>query len=160
MILPTIATGIFMVCIAAWLLAEAMSSHRLWLAIAIPFMLAAPFGLYVYTGTLLGRALDAMPPDGFELVHSYTDEQAKAVYALVRLKGDPAPRLYRITADFAKNRKAFGDAQDAVGHGMPMAGKSKGKGGAPQGGKGDGSESEGAVEFYMLPPAGIPPKEQ
>ena len=84
----------------------------------------------------------------FRSIHAYADEQHKAVYALVRAKGEKDPRLYVITKDFEQARKAFAAAQTSVAKGLPVAGRQLRA----------GLQDQGAFVFYQLPPAGVPSK--
>lgn len=149
MIMPTILAGLLVIALATWILVEAVTSRRSVLALAIPFLLACPFGLYIYTGTLLGRAQLGQPPaNGCKLIFSYADDSARAVYALMYADGEQEPRFYKVTADFEKNRKAFADAEQAVLDGNVIGCS------PPAGADAEG----GTVEFYKLPPVNLPQK--
>lgn len=146
----TILAGLLVALLGAWLLVETHRAGRRswWLALAIPALMAWPVAIHLYGATLLGYATAEPLGDAFVLVHAYADEQRKAVYALVRAKGESAPRLYIVTGNYEQARKAFGAAETAVAKGLPIAGKQL------RAGLGD----EGAFVFYQLPPAGLPQK--
>lgn len=150
MILLTLVSGLLVAIVGGWLLVEAIRQgrRRIWLALAIPFLLAWPLGLYAYGNGLLGYATASALTGDFNLVSSFANEQEKAIYALVIPKGTTRPRLYIITDNYEKNRKTFGSAQARADKGMPMAGHKPGVG------EGD----EGAFVFYALPPQGVPLK--
>lgn len=154
--------GIPSVAMGAFLLTEALRDgrRRLWLALAIPGLFAWPFAIWGLGSGLLGYATDsALAPD-FRLIHSFADDKQQVVYALVLPKDAHEPRFYKVEGNYEANRKAFAQAQQGVGKGLPMAGKpgaNANKNGNKPGGA--GSDSDGAFVFYVLPPANIPPKD-
>lgn len=145
MIYLTILTGIPAVVIGAWLLIETAGRNRLWLALAIPVLVAWPIGSYAYSASFLGYATEDQLSGEFQLISSFSDDEAKAVFALVRPPGK-APRLYKIQGAYEQNRKKFAEAQAQADKGVPMAGRR-------------GVGSEGDFIFYQLPPANLPPKD-
>lgn len=145
--------GILSVCTSACLITEALRDgrRRLLFALAVPVLFAWPFLIYTLGEDLLGYATDAPLPANFILVHAYTDDSIKAVYALVRIDGEMAPRLYRVSGNFDSNRKSFAKAQLDVSRGHPVSGR-----------RGDNSHDDnaGTYVFYETPPENIPPKEE
>ena len=146
----TIFAGLLVAVVGAWLLVETHRAGRnsRWLALVIPGLIAWPVAIQFYGASLLGYATADELGDEFVLIHAYADEQHKAVYALVRAKGEADPRLYVITKDYEQARKAFAQAQTSVAKGVPVAGRQLRA----------GLDDAGAFLFYQLPSAGIPSK--
>ena len=151
MILLPLLAGIPTIILAIWLLTEMARSGRarLWLALAIPCLLAWPIGLYAYSSTFLGYPTTARIDREFTLISSFADDKRQSVFALVRLQGDPLPRLYEITGSYEKNKKGFGQAQANADKGVQMAGRPKRT----------GIQDDGEMVLYQLPPSGVPAKD-
>lgn len=145
-------SGLVVVTIGALLVTEALRDgrRRLLLALAIPVLMAWPFAIYGLGNRLLGYAADSALPDAFVLVHAYADDQEKLVYALVRTAGEKEPRLYKVSGNFDKNRKAFAKAQVDLNSGKPMSGRHAAE---------NGDDGVGTYVFYVTPPANLPPKD-
>lgn len=137
MITLTIIATLAVLAPLTWLLVE--TSRRRLLLLAIPLLLAAPIGFYAYGTTLLGYAATASLPAEWALVHASVE--GDAVYVLLREPGRE-PRLHVIHGATQEQRRKAGQAQAAVGKGLPVRGRR------------GSTESDGDFVFYVLPPAG------
>lgn len=159
MIILVILSGTLTAALALWLLVMRTDPRfRLYLAVFIPLAFAWPFAVYEYGSSLLGYSILAPLPADFQLLYARADDKAHTIYALLVAPGEPAPRLYAITANYEKNKQQLAQVQAAKNRGMPMAGTPK-KGAKPGQAKATGISDEGDFIFYQLPPTGIPNKE-
>jgi len=143
--------GIPALILGFWQLTETVRSgrSRFWLAIAIPVLLAWPVGLWWYSSSFLGYPTAERIDQEFTLISSFADGKRQSVFALIRLQGDPLPRLYEITGSYEKNKKGFGQAQANADRGIQMAGRPKRT----------GIQDDGDFVLYQLPPQGLPAKD-
>lgn len=143
--------GIPSLALAIWQMTELVRSRRsrLWLAVAIPCLLSWPIGIYWYSSSFLGYPTTEKIDREFTLISSFADDSRQSVFALVRLQGDPLPRLYEITGSYQQNKKGFGMAQANASKGVQMAGRPKRS----------GIEDAGDFVLYQLPPQGVPAKD-
>ncbi len=149
MTILTILGGLLVTILGLWAIIAAhrtKSRTAALLVVAIPMMLAVPFGLYHYGTSLLGYAVVEEPQE-FALLHAYADDKRRVIVALVRLKGHDAPRLYEVTGNYDENRKSFGAASGRAAKGVPVGGRKR-----------IGLKNDGSFEFYVLPAAGLPNK--
>lgn len=141
MLTLTIAATLAVLAPLAWILVE--TSHRRWLVLAIPALVALPLAFYAYGASLLGYAVASAPPAEFDLVHASVDERNRLVMLLV---ATPTGTRFHVVPATDQARKAAGGAQAMLEKGLPVRGR-----------KGVGADqNEGELVFYVLPPAAAP----